>query len=314
MISKNVMWSEKYRPDTIEEIVLPESLKNRFRGLIKSRKIPNLLLAGPSGLGKTTVARALAKELDYEVLEISSSLDRSIDTLRNEIKNFASSMDMEGKRRCVILDEADGLTFQTQEALRNFMPKYETNCSFILTANKKHKLHSAIHSRCSVIDFVFRNKEERQDVGKQFVLTALNILKAENVEANKEVVLAFVQKYYPDFRRALNELQTYVNDHGKIDVGILAVTPDKEFSGLLKALHTKSFQEIREWVGKNTLDFEEILSYLFTKGINYMDDVSKPELVLILGKYQYQLPFVADLEIHLTAMLVEIMASCNFKQ
>lgn len=310
MLDKNIVWSERYRPTTIDEVILPERYKKVFRGFVKTGKIPHLLLAGPSGIGKTTIARVLAKELNYDVLEINASLDRNIDTLRNEIQSFASTFSLEGKRKCVILDEADYLNATTtQPALRNFIQTYGSNCSFVFTANKKQRLMQPLHSRCSVIDFRIA-KEEKKEIALALLKRIEYILSTEQVEFSRNVLVEFIKKYFPDFRRTINELQKF----DKIDVGVLANVSDESMKELVEALSSQNFPKMREWVAKSDIEFSDLVTMFYQASTRYLEEASVPQLVLTLNKYQYQHSFVADPEINTVAMLTEIMADCRFKK
>ena len=246
----NFLWVEKYRPRTIAETVLPASLKATFQQFVDQKNIPNLLLSGPAGVGKTTVARAMLEELECDYIVINGSMNGNIDTLRNEILNFASSVSFTGGRKYVILDEADYLNANsTQPALRNFMEEFSANCGFILTCNFKNRIIAPLHSRCSVVDFAV-GKEDRPKMAAQFMKRALDILQREGVEFDKAVVATLIQKHFPDWRRVLNELQRY-SSTGKIDSGILADLRETSIADLVQLMRDKNYTGMRKWVAEN---------------------------------------------------------------
>lgn len=307
------IWAEKYRPRKIDDCVLPDALKATFKGFIKKGTMPNLILCGSAGLGKTSVAVALAEEMEYEYLIINGSLDRNIDVLRNEISTFASAVSFEGKRKCVILDEADYLNpISTQPALRNFMEKFSNNCSFILTCNYKNKIIEPLHSRCSVIDFQFPMRDK--DLQLKLLTRLTQILKMEKIEYDTQVLVKFVIRYFPNFRRTINELQKYASFNKKIDVGILANVVDEKIKSLIENMKNKRFEDIRKWVAENSdIDFTEFCRTLYDESNKYFEDASVPQLILHLANYSYKKSFVADIELNTMAMLTEIMMDCNFK-
>ena len=309
---KEFLWVEKYRPKKISDCILPDSLKNTFSEFVKQNNIPNLLLTGGPGVGKTTVAKAMLEEIGADYIVINGSMNGNIDTLRNEIKDFASTMSFTQGRKYVILDEADYLNPQsTQPALRNFMEEFSKNCGFILTCNFKNRIIEPLHSRCSVVEFNIP-KAERPKVASQFFKSILNILKNENVPSNDKVVAKLIENYFPDFRRVLNELQRY-SATGKIDTGILASNGDASINDLISYLKAKSFSEMRKWVAQNSdTDTATILRKLYDKANEKMQPHSVAQLVLIIADYQYKAAFVADQEINLVACMTEIMANCEF--
>jgi DNA polymerase III delta prime subunit len=312
MMKDDFLWVEKYRPHKIEDCILPESLKSTFSEFVKQGSIPNLLLTGSQGTGKTTVARARCEELGLDYIEINGSMNGGIDTLRTEIKNFASTISFTGTRKMVILDEADYLNAQsTQPALRNFMEEFSKNCGFILTCNFKNRIIEPLHSRCSVIEFKIPSSQKPK-LAAQFHKRACGILEQEGVEFDKAVVAEVVTKHFPDWRRVLNELQRY-SVTGKIDSGILANLGEENFKGLVDLLKNKRFNDMRKWVSEN-LDTEPTAFFrkFYDMASTYMKPNSIPQLVLLLGRYQYQSAFVADQEINTVAFLTEVMVEAEW--
>jgi len=306
------LWVEQYRPPSIKECILPERLKSVFQAFVDKNQVPNLLLTGGPGVGKTTVARALLNELDLDYIIINGSMKGNIDTLRTEISQFASTVSFTGGRKYVILDEADYLNPQsTQPALRNFMEEFSNNCGFILTCNFKNRIIEPLHSRCSVVDFTMTNKE-KAGLASQFMKRVENILKMKGVEFDQKVIAELIMKHMPDWRRVLNELQRY-SVTGKIDVGILTTLSDESFDSLVSMMKNQDFTGIRKWVVDNA-DIES--STLFRKLYDYANKKMKPmsvaQMVLILAKYQYQAAFVVDHEINNVACLLEIMTDCEW--
>ena len=310
------LWVEKYRPKKISECILTEDLKNTFTQFLKQKEIPNLLLTGTAGTGKTTVARALCEELGADYIIINGSDEgRQIDTLRNKIKNFASTVSLTEKsnHKVVIIDEADYMNADSvQPALRNFIETFYNNCRFIFTCNYVNKIIPALHSRCTVIDFKIVNGQKVK-TATAFMKRLEGVLKSENIEFDKKVLSELIQKYYPDFRRTINELQRY-SVRGKIDSGILFSLSEANTKELIVSLKDKRFNDMRKWVVQN-LDkeasflFRTIYDVLYTA----LDSKSIPQAILILAGYQYKSAFVADQEINMVACLTEIMASCKFK-
>jgi DNA polymerase III delta prime subunit len=312
MAMGDYLWVEQYRPPSIKECILPERLKNVFQSFVDKNQVPNLLLTGGPGVGKTTVARALLNELDLDYIIINGSMKGNIDTLRTEISQFASTVSFTGGRKYVILDEADYLNPQsTQPALRNFMEEFSNNCGFILTCNFKNRIIEPLHSRCSVVDFTM-SKKEKAGLASQFMKRVENILKMKGVEFDQKVIAELIMKHMPDWRRVLNELQRY-SVTGKIDVGILTTLGDESFDSLVSMMKNQDFTSIRKWVVDNA-DIES--STLFRKLYDYANKKMKPmsvaQMVLILAKYQYQAAFVVDHEINNVACLLEIMTDCEW--
>jgi DNA polymerase III delta prime subunit len=312
-VKEQFLWVEKYRPKTIADTILPEELKATFQQFVDQKNIPNLILSGSAGVGKTTVARAMLEELECDYIVINGSMNGNIDTLRNEILNFASSVSLSGGRKYVILDEADYLNANsTQPALRNFMEEFSKNCGFILTCNFKNRIIEPLHSRCSVVDFKL-SKSAGAKLASQFFKRVEKILANENIEFDRAVVAEIVTKFFPDWRRVLNELQRYAST-GKIDSGILGNIKDLEINSVYKLLKEKDFTSLRKWVAENVdIEQAEVFRRLYESADQYMTSNSIPQLVLILSKYQYQAAFVADPEINIIACFTEVLINCEFK-
>jgi DNA polymerase III delta prime subunit len=313
MIGNDFLWCEKYRPRTIDDVILPSERKATFQQFYNDGEVPNLLLSGKAGTGKTTVARALLESMGKDYIIINGSLYGNIDTLRNEIQNFASTVSLSGGRKYVILDEADYLNAQsTQPALRNFMEEFSKNCGFILTCNYPNKILKELRSRCSVVDFSIP-KEEKQKVAIQFLARVINILNQENVQHDKKVVGEVVAKYFPDFRRTLNELQRYAAT-GKIDEGILSNLVEESFKELVGFMKTKDFTNVRKWVGEHSdIEPHELFRKFYDTASSTMKPSSIAQAVLIIADYQHKAAFVVDQEINTVACLTEIMVEVEFK-
>ena len=311
----NFLWVEKYRPKTIEECILPSETKKTFIGFLSKGEVPNLLLSGPAGCGKTTVAKALCEELgaDYYVIN-GSDEGRFLDTVRNQAINFASTVSITSgaKHKVIIIDEADNTTHDVQLLLRANIEDFYGNCRFIFTCNYKNKIIEPLHSRCAVVDFSIRGKQ-KQEIAVEFFKRLNVILEKERVEYDKKVIVELINKHFPDWRRVLNECQRY-SANGKIDTGILATFSDVSLNDLLKNMKQKNFSEVRKWVVDN-LDNDPamLLRRVYDSLYTSLKNVSIPAAVLIVGKYQYQVAFVADQEINLLAALTEIMVECEFK-
>ncbi len=313
MIRDDFLWVEAYRPRTIESTILPVDLKATFQQFVDQKNVPNLLLTGRAGVGKTTVARAMLEELQCDYVVINGSMNGNIDTLRNEIRDFASSVSFSGGRKYVILDEADYLNpNSTQPALRNFMEEYSKNCGFILTCNFKNRIIEPLHSRCSVIEFKI-DKEDKPKMASQFFKRVCNILNEESVTYDQKAVIEVITKFFPDWRRVLNELQRY-SATGKIDSGILVNFSEENLKGLVELLKVKNFTEVRKWVAENNdIDQTVFFRKLYDTASQYLKPNSIPQLVITLAEYQYKAAFVADHEINILACLTEIMAEGDFK-
>jgi DNA polymerase III delta prime subunit len=307
------LWVEKYRPQKIDDCVLPESLKDTFKQYIAQGELPHFLLSGTAGVGKTTVAKALCNEIGAEYIMINGSEESGIDTLRTKIKGFASTVSLTDSPKIVIIDEADYLQANsTQPALRSFIEEFSANCRFIFTCNFKNRILEAIHSRCACIDFKIDNKDKQALLGL-FFKRATQILKQENVDFDQKVVAELITKHFPDYRRVLNELQRY-SVSGKIDSGILVNMSQESFKDLINMMKEKDFTNVRKWVGKNSdSDTVALFRELYDTSVTYMAPESIPQLVLILADYQYKAAFVADHELNIMAALTEVMANVKFK-
>jgi DNA polymerase III delta prime subunit len=313
MESNQMLWVEKYRPHKIEDCILPDSIKTTFQEYVNRKEIPNLLLAGSAGVGKTTIAKALCDEIGCDYIIINGSDESGIDTFRNKIKNYASSMSLSGGRKVIIIDEADYLNpNSTQPALRGAIEEFSVNCSFIFTCNFKNRIIEPLHSRCSVVEFKIQNGQ-RAKMATQFFKRVEWILSEEGIVYDKEVVAAVVMKHFPDNRRVLNELQRY-SVSGTIDKGILAAVSDVQITDLIKAIKSKDFGSARKWVTNNLdSDSATVLRKIYDSMYDFLKPDSIPQAVLVLAKYQYQSAFVADQEINMMACLTEIMVECEFK-
>ena len=307
------LWVEKYRPRKVEECVLSLDLKKIFQNVLDKGELQNMMFTGTAGTGKTTVARALCNELNLDYIIINGSEESGIDTLRNKIKQFASSVSLSGGLKVVILDEADYLNPQsTQPALRGFIEEFSANCRFILTCNFKNRIIEPLHSRTSVIEFAMPKKEKEALAG-QFMQRVQQILSVESINSEPAVLAELIIKYFPDFRRTLNELQRYSN-FGKIDSGILVNTSDVAIADLMEHLKLKNFKLMRQWVADN-IDVEPASMFrkVYDNMNEYVEPQSIPQLVLILADYQYKNSFVADHELNMVACLTEVMAGVKFK-
>lgn len=310
-MNEHILWVEKYRPKKVEDCILNDQLKSTFQEFVNKKEIPNLLLSGTAGVGKTTIARAMCEEVGCDYIIINGSEDRGISTMQNQVKNYATSMSLTGGRKVVILDEADNLTPDAQKALRGMMEEVSINCSFIFTCNFKNRILDAIHSRCTVIDF--KPNGSKAKMASQFFKRVESILKEEGITYDKEVVAAVITKHFPDNRRILNELQRY-SATGTIDKGMLSNISDVQLGELAESLKNKDFASCRKWVVNNLdNDPSRIFRTLYDSMYEKLKPNSVPQLVLILAKYQYQAAFVADHEINLMACLTEIMVECDFK-
>ncbi|MBT9159535.1 MAG: Replication-associated recombination protein A [Dehalococcoidia bacterium] len=307
------LFVEKYRPVKIEDCILPASLKKTFMDIRDSGKIPNMMLAGAAGTGKTTVAKALCAELGADVLVVNASLNAGIDALRTDIKAFASTVSFGGGRKIVILDEADSLGPAVQPALRNFIEEYSKNCGFILTCNFKNRIIEPLHSRCTVIDFIIPSSE-KQALAAAFFKRTCGILEKEGIEFDKKAVAEVINKHFPDWRRVLNELQRY-GAGGKIDSGILVSLADESFHSLIGLLKAKDWKGMRKWVAQNADNDSSLLfRKIYDSAYDFVKPNDIPALVMILGDYQYKAAHVADQEINMAAFLTVVMSEVAFQE
>jgi len=314
-MNDDFLWVEKYRPKTIDDCILPKSIKKTFAEFVNSGELPNLLLSGPPGIGKTTVAKALCHELgaDYYVIN-GSDEGRFLDTVRNQAKNFASTVSLtsESRHKVIIIDEADNTTHDVQLLLRANIEAFYNNCRFIFTCNYKNKIIEPLHSRCAVVDFGVTGKE-KQLIAAGFFKRLTQILDTEGVEYEPKVAVELINKHFPDWRRVLNECQRYATS-GRIDVGILADFTNVQVDELVTYISKKQFPNVRKWIVQNLdNDPNTILRKLYDSIYEHMKPKSIPEAVLIIAKYQYQSAFAADQEINLLAAMTEIMVNCEFK-
>lgn len=306
------IWCERYRPQTIDQCILPDYLKDTFNKFVADNNIPNLLLSGPAGGGKTTVAKAMLEQMGCDYIVINGSMNGNIDTLRTIIQQFASSVSFSGGRKYVIIDEGDYLSNLTQASLRNFMEEYSSNCGFILTCNYKNRIIDPLHSRCSVIEFRF-SKQQVEEMSLQFMKRCADILKSNNIDYDPKAIATLVMRHRPDWRRVLNELQRF-SASGKIDLAVVVSANQQSFNKLIGYMKDKNFTEVRKWVGEQTFDdsiniFRQFYDYAgdtFTKA-------SIPVVVITLGKYQQYATQVADQEINLAACLAELMIEAEFE-
>jgi DNA polymerase III delta prime subunit len=312
-LMKNYLWVEKYRPQNINDCILPESIKTTFKQMVDSGEVQNLLLSGGAGCGKTTIAKALCKELDADYIMINCSEDGNIDTLRTKIRNFASSISISGGKKVVILDEFDYANAQSmQPALRGFIEEFSKNCRFILTCNFKNRIIEPIHSRCTSIEFSIPNKSKPK-LASMFLERCSFILEEEGINYNEKVLAELILKHFPDFRRIINELQRY-SVAGEIDIGILNQIGELHINDLMTHMKEKNFIEVRKWVVQNLdNDSVQLFRKIYDSLYDYLKAQSIPQAVLILADYQYKDAFVADSEINTTAALVEIMVECEFE-
>jgi DNA polymerase III delta prime subunit len=307
------LWVEKYRPQTIEDTILPVALKDTFKQILENKELPNLLFTGTAGVGKTTVAKAICNELDLDYLLINGSEEGNIDTLRHKIKQFASTVSLQGGYKVVILDEADYLNPQsTQPALRGFIEEFSNNCRFIMTCNFKNRIIEPLHSRCSVVEFNVK-KNDLAELCSSFMARVTTILNSEQCGYDEPVIAELIMKHMPDWRRVLNELQRY-SLSGNIDSGILVNIQEVSLNNLMAAMKDKNFKQMRQWVTDN-IDVEPAALFrkIYDNMYEHVDPQSIPQLVLILADYQYKNSFVADHELNMVACCTEIMAGVKFK-
>jgi DNA polymerase III delta prime subunit len=308
---KEFLFVEKYRPKTVSDCILPDGLKKTFQDIVTGGELPNMMFTGSAGVGKTTVARALCNELDLDYMLINGSEDGNIDTLRGKIKQFASTVSLQGGQKVVILDEADYLNPQsTQPALRGFIEEFSSNCRFILTCNFKNRIIDPLHSRCSIYEFNLGNKAK---MAEQFMARLQFILDSESIIYDNAVLAELIMKYIPDWRRVINECQRY-GMSGHIDTGILVTLDETSVAGLFKDLKTKNFKSMRKWV-TNNMDVEssKLFRMIYDNMLTYVEPSSVPQVVLILADYSYKDSFVADHELNVVACMTEIMSQIKFK-
>ena len=307
------LWVEQYRPKTVDECILPKTLKTQLQSYVDKQDISNLILSGGPGVGKTTAARAMLEQIGATYMFINGSEESGIDVLRTKIKNFASTVSLDGGRKYLILDEADYLNPQsTQQALRGFIEEFHQNCGFILTCNYKNKLIAPLHSRCGVVDFTIP-KSEKASLAHQFFQRAISILQENEIKYNEKVVAELINNHFPDWRRILNELQRY-SVSGQIDAGILVNLGEKSIKELMGMMKNKEFTNVRKWVVENIdNDPDTLFRAVYDNLYEYLDSSTIPHVVVILGEYQYKNAFVADAEINMVACLTEIMARGKFK-
>ena len=310
---EDFLWVEKYRPKTISECVLPSGLKQTLSEFISKGDLPNLILSGGPGVGKTTAAKAMIQEIGLTYMMINGSEESGIDTLRVKLKNYASTVSLHGGRKYLILDESDYLNAQsTQPALRGLIEEFHKNCGFILTCNYKNRLIPPLHSRCSVVDFTIQ-KSEKKELAEQFFKRVMDILVAEDIKFEPKAVAEVINKFFPDWRRVINELQRY-SVSGRIDAGILVDISEINIKELMRFMKDKEFTNVRKWIVNNIdNDPTRLFRRLYDNLYDYMDGSSIPHVVVILGEYQYKAAFVADQEINMLACLTEIMARGKFK-
>ena len=309
---EHLLWTEKYRPQAVGDCILPDRLKKPFQEYVDQSNIPNLLLSGGAGVGKTTIAKAMCNEIGCDSLVINGSDESGIDTFRVKIKNYASSVSLAGGRKVIIIDEADYLNpNSTQPALRNAIEEFAGNCSFIFTCNFKNRIIDPLHSRCAVVDFTLRNGEKAK-MASSFMKRITKILKDESVEYDDKVIVELIKKHFPDFRRVINELQRY-SQFGKIDVGILSQLGDVPIEKIVGHIKDKNFGEVRKWVATNDVDSNTLFRKLYDALYEKLKSHSIPKAVLILADYQYKAAFVADQEINTVACLTELMVDCDFQ-
>ena len=312
-MNTDFLWVEQYRPKTIEDCILPESLKTLFSSFVKKGELSNLLFSGTPGIGKTTVAKAICEEMNCDWIMINGSEEGGIDVLRNKIKNFASTVSLSGGKKVVILDEADYLNPQsTQPALRGFVEEFHKNCRFILTCNFKNRIIEPLHSRFSNIEFKVNPKDKPKLASKLFE-RAIYILKEQNISYEDKVLVELITKHFPDFRKLINELQRY-SVSGSIDAGILVNVSDENLKTLVTHLKNKEFSDMRKWV-VNNLDNDpvKIFRKIYDTLYSNLEPSTIPHAVLIIADYQYKSAFVADQEINLVACLTELMSQVKFK-
>lgn len=308
-----ILWAEIYRPHKVSECIMPEALKATFQSYVDKQEIPNLLLTGSTGTGKTSVARAMCEEVGADYIFINGSLENGVDLLRTKIQSFGSSVSLMGGRKVIIVDEADNLTNAAQLAFRGVIEELSVNCSFIFTCNYKNRIIDAIHSRCATIEFKLAAKE-RKAMAEAFYGRVAEILKKEKIEFVDKVVAQLIIKFFPDYRKVLNELQRYSSATGAVDEGILSQVSEAKIDELIGFLKAKDFPKLRRWVGQNSdNDSVMIIRALYDKMSDIFTPNTMPVLVLLQGKYLEYAKGCQDHEINLAAFLTEVMVECEVK-
>ena len=309
---KKILWVEEFRPKTVKDCILPDRLKKTFQEYVDRKEVPNLILSGSPGTGKTTVAMAMCEEIGLDYILLNGSEENGIDTMRVKVKGFASSVSLTGGRKVIIFDEADYLTPLAQAALRGVIEEFAGNCSFIFTCNLLNRLIEPLHSRTAVINFKLTGAE-KSGMASQFFKRVEYILNFKNIAYDSKVVAEVVMKFFPDYRRILNELQKH-SVSGPIDASVLAQVGDVSLTELFVSLRAKDFKSIRKWVGTHTdSDSQKIMRDIYDKLSEYVAPQSIPAAVVLLGRYQYQAAFVVDQEINLMAFLTELLVECEFR-
>lgn len=312
MNTNTFLWCEKYRPSTVNECILPDRLKTLFTEYVNSKNIPNLLIFGPPGTGKTSIAKALCEDIGCDYIIINGSDESGIDTFRGKISQYASSMSLAGGKKVIILDEAEALNPNTtQFALRNAIEKFATNCSFIFTCNYKERIIEPLHSRTASIDFNLRN-QEKATMARDFFNRVKMILTNEDIDYDQKVVIELIKKYFPDYRKILNELQKY-SKFGSINSGILAQFSDGALSDVVTYIKNKDFAAVRKWAATGEYDPVSIYRSLYDILYNILQPHSIPQAILILYDYSYKSSFTPDKELNIVACFVELMSNCDFK-
>lgn len=307
------LWVEKYRPKTVQECILPARLKETFQAYVDSKEIPTLLLSGRAGIGKTTIAIAMCEEIGCDYLFINGSDENGIDTFRGKIKNYAGTLSIDGGRKVIIIDEADYLNPNSiQPALRSAIEEFSVNCTFVFTCNYKSRIIEPLHSRAATIDFTLQ-ASEKKEMALAFYKRIKEILQLENVEADMNVVAKLIEKYFPDFRKVLNELQRYSKAHSKIDTGILSSIQNVDVKDLIESMKKKDFAAVKKWASLNVSDAQTAYSSLYTSLYTELKSEFIPIAIIKLAEYQYKGAFVADQELNLTACLAELLLECEFK-